>query len=69
MTWNYRIIDRGEDHDAETRFALFEVFYDCNGKPETWTEEPASVEASSPEALKREFELFAEALELPVLAL
>lgn len=36
MTWNYRLIDFG------THVALHEVYYNADGEPTSWTENPAS---------------------------
>jgi hypothetical protein len=46
MSWNYRII-RYADPDAG--FGLHEVYYGCDGKPETMTVEPITFTASAEE--------------------
>lgn len=41
MSWNYRIVNCA-NNDGTRYFALFEVFYNQAGVPQTRTEEPAT---------------------------
>lgn len=45
MTWNYRIIHH--DKSDYPDFAIHEVFYDKDGKVESWTEHPIDVSGES----------------------
>lgn len=47
MTWNYRIIRKTQRyHGRATRYYdIHEVFYDKNGKPDSWSED--AVDANS----------------------
>ena len=38
MTWNYRIFKR--NYDGETLYELHDTFYNEEGKPDSWTEDP-----------------------------
>ncbi len=44
MTWNYRIIRHKEGH-----FALHEVYYDDDGNPDGWTQDPITFVVDSDE--------------------
>lgn len=43
--WNYRWLKTVEEYDGEEEitYALHEVYYDKNGKPFMWTEEPVKL--------------------------
>lgn len=50
--WNYRVIRSvGED---ETLYSVHEVYYDDEGKPESWTCEPVDLSAESVRALMKD---------------
>lgn len=66
MTWNYRII-RTED-DGETDLALHEVYYE-DGKPTSWTCEPAAVAGSDLSALTLNLAWMLKALTMPPLVI
>jgi hypothetical protein len=68
MTWNYRIIEL--QTGDETHRAIHEVYYDDDGKPNAYTENPASVWWYADEeegAPARILERMQEALLKPVL--
>jgi len=66
MTWNYRII-RSQDPDGSECFALHEVYYDGEGRPETYTERPCGFVGESPEAVRGALEMALAAFTEPVL--
>ncbi len=41
MSWNHRILARKEKE--EVYFEIYEVYYDKNGKPNGYTENPTSI--------------------------
>lgn len=51
MGWNYRVI-RHTDPDGDDHFAIHEVHYNKNGKPDLCTEAPVGFVADSPEKLR-----------------
>jgi len=42
LTWNYRILKRDSDYNGQTfsTWAMHEVYYNKDGKPEGYTEDP-----------------------------
>ena len=66
MTWNYRIIKR--ENEIWTYFAIYEVYYNKNGKITSWSEPPISPYGEDDvEDLKRDFKLMEKAFEKPIL--
>lgn len=61
MTWNYRVLIK------DGQYNIHEVYYDDDGNPEAFTEEPVGPSGESPEELKKDLQYFSEALSLPVL--
>ena len=59
--WNYRIVRKGND------FAIYEVYYNDNGKPFAFTDEPCRPWGESLDELKTDMKYFQEALSAPVL--
>lgn len=65
MTWNYRIIKHEEN--GETYYAIHEVYYDKNGKPEAVTKESIAAQDDTPEGIKQQLEWMLLALKEPTL--
>lgn len=65
MTWNYRVV-RTTQGDEEW-FAIYEVYYDDDGRPEARTEEPASPAGETLEELQEDLQWYLRALQEPVL--
>jgi hypothetical protein len=65
MTCHDRVV-RTTDGDEEW-FAIDEVFYDDNGRPETRTEEPAHPAGETLEGLAEDLTYYQAALSQPVL--
>ena len=65
MTWNYRVV-RTTQGDEEW-FAIYEVYYDDEGRPEARTEEPVSPAGETLEALQQDLQWYLRALQEPVL--
>jgi hypothetical protein len=61
MTWNYRVV-RTTDGEEES-FAIYEVYYDDEDRPEARTEQPASPAGETLE----ELQAYLRALSEPVL--
>lgn len=66
MTWNYRIIVY--EGDGENYFQMHEVYYDEDGNPDGYTENPIHIGAKSIEELEWVFEKMKEALTKPILS-
>lgn len=62
MSWNYRIIRSAHDGSV----GIHEVYYD-DGIPTGWSENPSSPYGETLNELKKEFEMMARALSMPVL--
>ena len=62
MSWNHRVIKTGDDS-----FAMHEVYYDDDGKPEYWTTLPVPPAAESLSALGEVLGWMKDALDAPVL--
>jgi hypothetical protein len=65
MTWNYRVIHTTDGE--EEFFAIYEVYYDDNGRPEARTEEPAHPAGETLEELADDLQAYQAALQQPVL--
>ena len=65
MTWNYRVV-RTIDR-AEESFAIYEVYYDDDGRPEARTAEPAYPAGETLEELQEDLAWYLRALQEPVL--
>ena len=66
MFWNYRVIKKIHDDGTEI-FAIHEVYYDDDGKPDLVTEDPCEPQGETLEELKDDCEWYQKALEHPVL--
>ena len=66
MTWNYRIIEH-KNFDGTSWFAIHEVHYNSQGKPEYCSEGPCSVHGEDTEALITDMQYMMQALKLPPL--
>jgi hypothetical protein len=65
MTWNYRVVRT--IHSEEESFAIYEVYYDDDGRPEARTEEPAYPAGETLEGLQEDMQWYLSALSEPVL--
>jgi hypothetical protein len=65
MTWNYRVV-RTTHGDAEY-FAIYEVYYDDDGRPEARTEQPAHPAGETLEEFAKDLTHYQAALQQPVL--
>lgn len=61
MTWDYRVIVK------DGSYYIYEVYYDDDGNPGAFTEDPVSPFGESLEELKEDLKHFSDALSLPVL--
>lgn len=60
MSWNYRIV-KSADPDGTEVWAVHEVYYDSEGKPEAWTERPSHPLGETWNELHRDFTHYQEA--------
>lgn len=70
MSWNYRVILEEKDAKAPLSidtFTIREVFYDDEGEIIFWSEESEAAIGETYQELADEFDLMAEAFELPAL--
>ena len=67
MTWNYRVLVREYPQTQEDVFAIHEVYYDENDAPGSCTVNPVAPIGDSLEELKGVLQMYATALEKPVL--
>ena len=74
MTWNHRLVrrvihtpDPGIGVDPEVLFAIHEVYYDDNGKPENITAEPIAAAGETVEEVMTDLHRMLRACEKPVL--
>lgn len=68
--WNHRVIVKEYTHEdgyIEKFYAIHEVYYDKNNKPEGVTMEGIAIIGDSVEDLKKTLEQMKEACKLPVL--
>jgi len=65
MSWNYRVIQRKFEH--EDTFAIYEVYYDKNGKPHDAAEHPSYPQGDSMQELNKYLKKYISALDKPVL--
>jgi hypothetical protein len=63
MTWNYRLIES----KVEGGYNIHEVYYDVNGKPNSWTLRPVSVFGETPEEVYRTLRQMMRAVDKPAL--
>jgi len=61
MSWNYRVIKRGED------FAIYECYYNDANKPNALSKDAVPAHAESIEDLHLCFDLMRGALDKPIL--
>ena len=66
MTWNYRIIEH-KNFDGTSWFAIHEVHYNSQGKPEYCSEGPCSSHGEDIESLTIDMQYMMEAFNKPVL--
>ena len=66
MFWNYRVIKKIHDDGTEI-FAIHEVYYNEDEKPDLVTEDPCEPQGETLEELKDDCEWYQKALEHPVL--
>ena len=65
MAWKYRVIQR--KYKDEVIFAIYEVYYDNNGKPNGMTEQPSYPHGYSLQELKKYLKKYILALDEPIL--
>ena len=65
MTWNYRVVCTTDGE--EESFAIYEVYYDDEDRPEARTEQPASPAGETLEELQEDLQAYLRALSEPVL--
>jgi len=65
MTWNYRVVRTA--HGDEEWFAIYEVYYDAEGRPEARTDTPACPAGATLEELAEDLRHYQAALNQPVL--
>jgi len=65
MTWNYRIVKRGEDE--EIFYGVYEVYYNENGEPYLVTEDPINLQAETVEELVEDMTYISKAFEESIL--
>jgi hypothetical protein len=65
MSWNYRVLAHKDDDDV--MLMIHEVYYDENGKPNSYTVNPVPVRGEDLDALKFSLEKMNEALTKPIL--
>ncbi|RFA30017.1 hypothetical protein CAI21_07305 [Alkalilimnicola ehrlichii] len=61
MRWNYRIVRK------QGVLAVFEVYYDEDGKPETCTADPVAPQGETLDELRGDLEHYVAALASPIL--
>lgn len=64
MTWNYRVMKRTDKTDGEVTFGIYEVYYNKDGKINSYTAEDVGLIAATPFELGKRFE---EAMSKPIL--
>jgi len=64
MSWNYRVIRSPLE---ATSLGIHEVYYDEEGRPSSWTEEPCGAVGDNLLELRAEVQYMMEAFERPVL--
>lgn len=71
MHWNHRVVRRKYEYNdgkyVEYCYAIHEVYYDEDGKPDTMTKEPTDPHGESIKDLKWSLKKMKECLEHPVL--
>jgi hypothetical protein len=67
MSWNYRVIRYPETEDSA--FAIHEVYYDKEGRPTSWAENPIAPLGDNLLELRAEVEYMLEAFDKPVLTI
>ena len=60
--WNYRIMKR-KNNQGKFDFGIYEVFYDDNGKVQSWTKDSLTPVSESEEELKAELGIMMSAFE------
>ena len=65
VSWNYRALKR--TINGETVYAIHEVYYDDEGKPNGWTAEPSWPQGETAEELAADFDAYQMARRRPML--
>lgn len=65
MTWNYRII--AVDSGGEIEYGIYEVYYDEEGNPESYTENAVPCVGNSIDEMRRTLDYMRMAFGMPVL--
>lgn len=67
MSWNHRILAR--KHKGEVYYQIHEVYYDDNGKPNSYTANPITISSDDIEGIKWQLEHISKCLDKPILSL
>jgi len=65
MTWNYRVLRQVQN--GEPYLAIYEVYYDKNGRANAMTANPIAIQGETLEELMEAYKMQAEAFAQPVL--
>jgi hypothetical protein len=68
MSWNYRVM-RDRNPDGSAWFAIYEVYYDADGNPNGWTENPSRPQGDTFKELTEDATRYQAAFGRPVLAI
>ena len=66
-TWNYRVLERKDKKTGENPYAIHEVYYNEEGKPDGCTENAVAPMGESLEELNNDIVHYLRALKKPVL--
>lgn len=66
-TWNYRVLERTDKNSGDTTYAIHEVYYNDEGKPDGCTENSVAPMGESLAELKADMDHYRQALEKPTL--
>lgn len=67
MSWNHRVIEFVDPDDGRPWFQIHEVYYDDQGRPEAYTENPVPVYGDTIDEMRTTLERMRLALDQPVL--
>jgi hypothetical protein len=66
-TWNYRVLERADKKSGDKTFAIHEVYYNDEDKPDGCTKNAVAPMGESLEELKDDMDHYRQALEKPIL--
>lgn len=67
MSWNHRIL--ASEHKNEMYYQIYEVYYDDNGKPNSYTENPITIGGDNIESIKWQLDHISKCLDKPILSI